>query len=277
MTNEDREFALLCPQCGEQNPPDFPVCWSCHADLPKAAPAEEEHAAPPTSPAAPDATRRKRILLELGMVLSILWVPFFAAGFWNAVEDPPWSLAGMQWHTLHGVGLLALLFYLAWLEGDWRRFLGLRRPRLLVEILWGIGVLVAMHVANYLAFRLTYGLGVKWEDASWAGRESVPSWLFVLSFFVFAWVEEVFYRAYLWNRLNELTRRPLLSIAISSLLFSAAHVYPLGASLGLWLSGAILGALFLTRRSLWALVLGHWLFNLLLYFSYDGGAAPDVK
>lgn len=267
MADEELEFALLCPHCGQQNPPEFPVCWSCHGDLPAAAPAAESRAAQqPLRSEALGEERRKRILLELGMVLTVVWLPWVAAGIWNLFAPfPAASLAGVSWYSIQGAGILTLLFYLAWLDGDWRRRLGLQRPRIVGEILWGLGVWVGMNVAHFLAFRITTVLGFEPQDLR---RDFEPAalWIAPLSFFLWALVEEVFYRAYLWNRLTELTRRPVLSIAISAVLFSAAHVYPLDASLGLLFAGALLGWIFAVRRSLWSLVLAHWLYNLVITY-----------
>jgi membrane protease YdiL (CAAX protease family) len=266
MAEQDREFALLCPHCGEENPPEFPVCWSCHGDLPATAPAEAGEERQARRPPATGAARKKRLLLELAVVLSVVWVPWFASGLWNALDPPAdWPLASMLWHTVHGGGLLALLFYLAWLDGDWRTLLGLERPRITREILWGLLAWVAMHIANALAYRITSVLGLEARPP----REEIEQaalWFAPATFLVFAWLEEVFYRAFLWSRLTELTRRPLLSIAITSVLFSAAHVYPLDASLALFFTGMTLGWIFAVRRSLWGLVLAHWLFNVVVTY-----------
>lgn len=106
------------------------------------------------------------------------------------------------------------------------------------------------------------------EPSSSNGLEFDPSaaWIAPISLLLSAFEEEVFYRAYLWGRLTELTRRPVLSIAISALFFSSAHGYPLDASSILFLSACIQGVLFWTVRSIWGLAFGHWLHNLWVSF-----------
>ena len=84
---------------------------------------------------------------------------------------------------------------------------------------------------------------------------------------VSAFQEEALFRAYLWNRLTELTRQPLLSIAISALLFASGHGYPLDMTLVFFLSASIQGLLFWKVRSLWGLAIGHWLHNLWVVFA----------
>ncbi len=272
MTEEDREFALLCPHCGQQNPPEFPVCWSCHGDLP-AAPARPESSAPlpPLRSEALGGERRKRILLEFSIVLSLLWLPGLAAGIWDLGDPAPariQSLADVLWNSAEGVSLLALLFYLAWLDGDWRRRFGLERPRIVREILWGLTVWVVMTLVSALMILITNRLGPESQPDSRLDFTPAALWIAPLYLLIWAWVEEVYFRAYLWNRLTELTRRPMLSIAISAVLFSAVHVYPLHASLSLFFWGALLGWIFAWRRSLWSLVLAHWLFNLAITYVY---------
>jgi membrane protease YdiL (CAAX protease family) len=55
---------------------------------------------------------------------------------------------------------------------------------------------------------------------------------------------------------------------LCALLFAAMHGYPPGPTIGVFLCGLFLGWLFWIRRSLWCLVLGHWLCNLYLYLAF---------
>src|SRR6185503_17475927 len=110
MPDEAREFALLCPRCGEENPPEFPVCWSCHAALPADRRPKKEQAAVQELEEPPDPLRRKRIALELGVAILVIWVPGLVGGIWRAVEpQPPQGTAATLWGLLHVAGILALL------------------------------------------------------------------------------------------------------------------------------------------------------------------------
>jgi hypothetical protein len=119
---------------GEENPPEFPACWNCQAELP-AMPTPPTHPeAPPVAPrrAPSDSACRKRLVFELAAVLVFVWGGFLRSGALNALGSrPPMGLGQALFALLDGAGILALLVYLAWLDGDWRRFFKLRRRSLL--------------------------------------------------------------------------------------------------------------------------------------------------
>jgi len=266
MPDEKREFALVCPRCGEENPPEFPTCWKCHADLPES-PAKAEEAppaAPSEIPGPPSAlpARRKRIAFEVALALFVIWVPWVAGGIWDSIAlRPPRSSAIALWSLVQGTGTLALLAYFAWLDGDGRRLLGIPRPQVAKELAWAAAVFVAAIVANSLAYRITLALGLDHERGPLRSFAPDASWLRPFSFALFALIEEVFYRAYLWRRLTELLGRPTLSFVIASLLFTAAHVYPPAASVSILFFGLTLALFFRARPSVWPLVLAHWAYN----------------
>ncbi|MSR63202.1 MAG: CPBP family intramembrane metalloprotease [Planctomycetes bacterium] len=121
-----------------------------------------------------------------------------------------------------------------------------------------LGVLVALKTG--LGFPGMHG----------AKYEPELGWILAVSTLSAVLVEEVFFRAYLWSRLTELSRRPTLSLAVAGLAWTSVHFYTLPSGVGLLLGGWLLGWLFMERRSLWALVLGHWAFNLSLYYHWFG-------
>jgi membrane protease YdiL (CAAX protease family) len=266
MTEELREFALACPHCGEENPPEFPVCWSCHGALPISSRARAPDIAPEPEASAPDlvprAARRRRIAIETAVALGIVWVPWFAHGILSAFDPPPpasWGVL-LVW-SLQGAAVLALVWFLAWMEGDWRRFLGLRRPRF-ADVLWAAGTFVLILVACDVAWRLALLFRL---ESSAPPRPPVfaqdVAWIAPVHYLLFALVEETFYRAYLWRRLRELSGRPVLAIVAVAALFSVAHGYPLADTLSIFVGGLVWGAAFAARRSLWPAVLSHWAFN----------------
>jgi membrane protease YdiL (CAAX protease family) len=261
---EAREFALLCPRCGEENPAGFPVCWSCHADLPDE---PVERAAEPAAEPAParaavaSAARRERVALEVAVVLAVLWLPILLSGILNALEPfPPQNAVEALFGMLAGAGGLALIGYLAWLGGEGPKLFALGRPRG-ADALWAAGTFVVLVLAGDAVGRLAAFFPFD-EHAYGPRLEPGATWLAPLYYLFWAAYEEVLFRAYLWSRLRALTGRPWLAIVATSVLFSAYHVYPLAGSVAVFVHGLVFGAAFLARRSLWPLVLSHWAFNL---------------
>jgi membrane protease YdiL (CAAX protease family) len=89
-----------------------------------------------------------------------------------------------------------------------------------------------------------------------------PTYLLPVSIFLGAAAEEVVFRCYLWVRLVDLTRRPALSLVLSSLLFSVVHGYDAALSLRVFVSGCVWGLFYWATGRLPRLVVAHWTENI---------------
>jgi membrane protease YdiL (CAAX protease family) len=75
--------------------------------------------------------------------------------------------------------------------------------------------------------------------------------------------EEVFFRAYLFDRASEVGIRPVGAITGGSLLFAVGHIYQgVAGFLVASLLGLILGAIYWRRKSLHGVAVAHALYNL---------------
>jgi hypothetical protein len=104
--------------------------------------------------------------------------------------------------------------------------------------------------------------------------------LLVVSWTEAAFIEEMFFRGYLFNRITDLagTQRSgiLLALMGSSLVFGAAHAYQgISGVVDTTLAGLLLGLLYLNAgRNLWLPILTHGVIDtvgfLLIYFGFYG-------
>jgi membrane protease YdiL (CAAX protease family) len=216
---------------------------------------------------------KRGIVFELTAVLAVFWLPSVASGaywvFHPAGEVTPWDEV---FAVLQDIGQLALLGYLAWRAGSTRATLGLRPLRPVVEALWAILLLFGVSIV-WMGTEALFFLGDGFGLPDWTRNDAEPvpqtmSWyLLPVTVLIHATTEEVFYRAYLWTRLTEISRRPILAIVIASVLFTVMHGYGPAASLYLFGWGCLFGLVFARSRSLWRLSLAHWAWNLLIYMS----------
>lgn len=264
------EFPLACPACGEENPSDFPACWSCHADLEGAVASSPLPPAPPSDQPAPTRPAGDRVVrTELGVALLVYALPYAISGIAGRLRGSvePETLEDEAYRCLYAFGEVALILFLLWRGGgSWQAVAGLGRPRVGVELAWALVLCAGWFFLNTAVGMLASLAGWVPTYVDWIYRPRTPGETGLVSFglLVAAASEELFYRAYLWNRLTRLTRRPLLALLVSAGLFALVHPYGAWESLSLFLGGAAFGAIFWVERSLWRLILAHWFYNLLL-------------
>jgi uncharacterized protein len=183
-------------------------------------------------------------LFALGFPLPV--VPVFLVG-WNSLR-----LRHMRW-----------------------RDVGLRRPEkwlptigLALVIGLGYQVLDTLLIAPILQ-SLT-GESIDLSQFSFI-KGSLPA---LLIFLIFTWteaafIEEMFFRGYLFNRLTDLTGNGrigiVIALVVSSLVFGAAHAYQgITGAVDTFLAGMVLGLLYLfARRNLWLPILTHGIIDTL--------------
>jgi len=272
---EYEELPRVCEHCGEENPPGFPVCWSCHEDLgPESLPTRgdsgQDAPAEPTEEVSPSGLQRW-IPVELGVVLVIAWLPYLVSGLF-AYGSPPaqWDLWGGIDSILLDSGCVLLVGYLLWREGDWRAHLGLRGTRMGRELLMGIA-LAAVAIG---AGMLSVSLAVEWGYPDWLRpMAEMPTGaaaraLFPVMLLVSALTEEVLFRAYLWRRLEQITGDATVALLASALLFALVHVASPAETFSHFVFGLIFGWVFIRTRRLGRVVIAHWLMNLVISYLY---------
>jgi CAAX protease family protein len=111
--------------------------------------------------------------------------------------------------------------------------------------------------------------GVQWSLSRY---ELVP--LVIVSSIAIGYREEIFYRAYLYVRGEELGLHPIAIVGGSTVLFAVGHLYQGWAGfITAFLIGAILGVMFAWRRSLHGIAIAHGLYNaMVLVVSLQGQA-----
>jgi membrane protease YdiL (CAAX protease family) len=176
---------------------------------------------------------------------------------------------------------VVLFFLVAWASLRLRslhwRDVGLRRPdkwlpTLVLALLIGIGYqLLDILLIGPLLERLT---GQAVDLSQFAGLQgSLPALIIslLLTWTEAAFIEEMFFRGYLLNRLTDLFGNQrvgvILALVISSLAFSLFHGYQgITGILDTFLGGMLLGLLYLyARRNLWLPILTHGIIDTMAF------------
>jgi membrane protease YdiL (CAAX protease family) len=214
----------------------------------------------------PDQNRRA-LGLELGLVLLVLWLPLFLAGFSAPRRSEPHSLFLELYGMAREAGGVALLLYVLWRNHESWRHIGLRRCRWWAELLWAGLIYVTCWI---WWFALDHVLSALFGPATQTEASTPKSVaLMVPALLVAAIFEEVFIRGYLWCRLLRLTGSKPLALAGSSLLFTAYHPYSLRELAYIFTFGLVQGLFYWQGRSLPRLILAHTAFNLAITYGWS--------
>ncbi|GGA32331.1 CPBP family intramembrane glutamic endopeptidase [Dyella nitratireducens] len=154
----------------------------------------------------------------------------------------------------------ALLFYVVKVERRPLASVGFRRPGWMEWLLaFGTGVLIlaCLGLIYYVVFPALH-----WsENQQLAKVSTIPYWLNCLIVIRAAVSEELLFRGYAVERLQELTGSRLLAGALSCTVFTLDHVSYWGWHhvLIAGTAGVILTVFYLWRRNLWASMLAHFI------------------
>ena len=175
------------------------------------------------------------------------------------VETTRDHVVSLVWWT----GACCLLLYLMKEDRIGLRGFGVRREKWWVTGLFGLVVTAAGVLVQWAGLVAALALHLPWFEA----RQTEEPWfLYPVLLIVAAAFEEFLYRAYLWNRLVSLNVSPLPAMLVCVALFTVSHGYSAADSLSVALYGFMMAFFFWMRRSVWPLILGHWLGNLLITY-----------
>lgn len=166
--------------------------------------------------------------------------------------------------SLAYVAIILPVVFIVWSSGEgWKAF-GLRRWRMLPDLLIAALLGALLLAVQYFPKRILWRDQLTPEIVSILvphGLAAGASIVLVAS--VGALFEELFFRGYLISRLEELTGNVWIGVVISAFFFCFGHLYegmlPAALTLGM---GLAFGIAFVGRRSIWPLVLAHATYNL---------------
>ena len=165
------------------------------------------------------------------------------------------------------------LFLVGWASLRFRHMswhlIGLKRPEkwlptIGLALLIGIGYQILDTMAISPLLQSLTGKSVDLSQYSFL-KGSLPALLLflILTWTEAAFIEEMFFRGYFFNRLTDFTGNDrlgvIIALVVGSLIFGAAHAYQgITGVLDTFLAGIMLGLLYLfARRNLWLPILTH--------------------
>ena len=277
MADDSENIELACQHCGERNPANFSVCWNCGQSLDEAervAAAElvDKSEEITVSQAATDKPfGRWTGWCELTGVLLLTFVnqvvKIWIRGNWGTYRTAPIDIAALLATIPRYLGISLVLWILI------RRDRSIAQPIALRDCNWfyEFGFAILIMGANLWLVRFV-GRVVAIDGltdqrsapylisgtALWAAQ--AVRWFFSSTY------EELLFRAYLQPIIQSLTGSAALGIVISAFIFAVGHGYPFGATLQVVAMGLLFGAIYHFNRRVPRLVLGHWMYNLLVAY-----------
>jgi len=172
---------------------------------------------------------------------------------------------------------LVPLVFIAWRSGEPLAKFGIVRLNLLRDLMVGSSALFFSYIgtgtAMFLFSQALPSLSERSSQLAALSRTAGPRGAFEIGLMIIAQVanstnEEFGMRGFLIPRLQELLGGTWMPLLLSSALFAGYHIYQgPEAVAGLFVAGVVLGAAFLSTRSLWPGVMAHTANNVISYLS----------
>jgi len=208
-----------------------------------------------------DNPSRKVQMIEVAVFLFLI-VPAMATSFLISGQSNLGFKTGAAFSILNDLGLVSLIFYFVWRNGEPLHSIGLTRHALPKEVLWGLALFIPiMYGTNLLSSAL--------QSAGFSAPAKLPSFLVakghaglmlaVVLVIVVAFVEETIFRGYLIRRFNSVSRQPWLAVVLSAVIFSIGHGYEgMAGVISIFALGVVLAVIYLWRKSLIAPMTIHF-------------------
>ncbi len=201
---------------------------------------------------------------SVGLAIALFAMPL-VVGLFNVLDIPVTARNVLLREAVVFGCAAALAFVIRGREHLGWDSVGLQRPRLGNTALWVLITMAAAVGAVALAFGVSTLFGWKIGDSpSAAAFGALPLWVVFLVVLRAGFVEEFFYRGYAIERLEAATGSRLVAAGLPLLLFAAFHYRQGWAGITIALfSGAVLTAVYLSKRNLWITITTHFLVDLI--------------
>jgi len=203
-------------------------------------------------------TNTRRIQSVAGLLLT-LGIALLPLGAWGRLYSGLGRLLGNE--ILWWVAVVAILLYVAFVERRPFASIGFRRPDifdLVLAAIAGVLMVAGIEFIYSIVFPL---LHLKMNVGEMRSVLQTPFWYRFILVTRAAVAEELLFRGYPIERLNELTGSQAVAAVVPWAAFTYAHLSTWGAAqlIVAGYGGVILTGLYLWRRNLWANMLAHWI------------------
>jgi CAAX protease family protein len=205
---------------------------------------------------------RKVQVIELGVFLFLI-LPAMGASFLIGRQANIDFVMTAVVSILNDLGLVSLVFYLVWRNGESIRTIGWRFESPVREVAWGLLLFVPVYFGTQSLETLLQQAGLYAPAAPPSFLVAHGAWQIMLAFIlvvVVAVVEETIFRGYLILRFTSAFRRTGAAVLLSTIVFAVGHGYEgLPALIGVFFLGLAFAMVYLWRGSLIAPMVMHFL------------------
>jgi len=219
--------------------------------------ADHFHLANPSTGSTMTTTRELKTSTLVGLTLALLVIPLIPLGFRASFESLNSGLVLARELCIFAGATLLLIFVRRVEKQPWSS-IGLHTIPV-GQAVWAIAVgLIGCAVATFVGILLIQGLGLPFGGSSASFK---PGMLLTSLIMLRAGiVEELCFRAYAITRMERLTAKTSLAVALPLVIFAAFHANQgTGGILLAVMLGGILSLVYLWKRNLWINMIIHFL------------------
>lgn len=203
-------------------------------------------------------TKTRPIQIIIGLLLT-LGAGLLPLGAWGRTHSGLGRLVGNE--VLWWVAVVVILLYVVFVERRSFASIGFREPRILDLVLAVIAGILMVAGIVFIYSVVFPVLHLTMNAGTMRYLLETPFWYRLMLVTRAAVAEELLFRGYPIERVDELAGSRVLAALLSWAVFTYAHLSNWGAAqlIVAGYGGMVLTALYLWRRNLWANMLAHWI------------------
>ncbi|ROL56972.1 CPBP family intramembrane metalloprotease [Bacteroidetes/Chlorobi group bacterium Naka2016] len=192
---------------------------------------------------------------------------FIAIVLWFIMFSPFTAREVNFWAVMFLAGIILSAYSIGNLKNQFKEFLNFNFRHILVGIFSTVVLYLVFFVGKYISVAL-FDFSQNQISSVYSTKQGTPLWVIsLLLLFVIGPAEEIFWRGFIFTKLNEIRNKPYANLLWATLLYTFVHIWALNLMLliAAFVCGLFWGYLFLRYKSLVPVIISHSLWDFAVF------------
>lgn len=192
---------------------------------------------------------------------------FIALVLWFIMFSPFTAREVNFWAVMFLAGIILSAYSIGNLKNQFKELLNFNFRHILVGIFSAFVLYLVFFVGKYISIAL-FDFSQNQISSVYTTKQGTPLWVIsLLLLFVIGPAEEIFWRGFIFTKLNEIRNKPYVNLFWATLLYTFVHIWALNLMLliAAFVCGLFWGYLYLRNKSLVPVIISHSLWDFAVF------------